>query len=106
MGKRLSQDAWILPLILGTCLLLIFLLGRGIPQQIERLERIRSAQAELQPYIEREQAYNQALQEELKAVSSPEFAEKWARENARWARPGEVVLDLSVPTPGVQPPED
>ncbi|HEY76071.1 MAG TPA: hypothetical protein G4O00_07815 [Thermoflexia bacterium] len=106
MGKRLSQNFWAIPIILGTCLLLIFLLGRNIPEQVERLEKIQDAQAQLQPYIDRERQYNQALQEELEEVASPEFVEKWARENQRWARPGEVVLSLPTPAPDVLSPEN
>jgi len=103
MGTRPSQNTWAIPVLLGVCLVMIFLLGRGISDQIERLERIQAAQAQLQSYIDQEQEYNQALQAELEEVTSPEFPEKWGRENLHWARPGEVVLSIPAPTPGPIP---
>ncbi|HHS98565.1 MAG TPA: hypothetical protein ENK08_11870 [Chloroflexi bacterium] len=101
MGKRLSQNAWVVPVVIGICLLAIFLLGRDLPQQIGRLERIQAAQSHLRPYLESERSRQQALQEQLEEVASPEFVEKWARERGHWARPGEVLLVL--PTPVLEP---
>ncbi|HID89549.1 MAG TPA: hypothetical protein EYP52_07560 [Anaerolineae bacterium] len=103
MGTRPTRNAWAIPVVLGVCLLMIFLLGRGISDQVERLERIRAAQAQLQSYIDQEQEYNRALQVELEEVTSPDFPEKWGRENLHWARPGEVVLSIPVPTPSPFP---
>lgn len=103
MGTRPTRNAWAIPVVLGVFLLMIFLLGRGISDQVERLERIRAAQAQLQSYIDQEQEYNRALQVELEEVTSPDFPEKWGRENLHWARPGEVVLSIPVPTPSPFP---
>ncbi len=73
-------------------LVVVGVTARGVWQQIARLRQIRVAQMELQSQIQYEQARKQALEKELRRVSSPEYAEEWARVYGGMVRPGEVRL--------------
>lgn len=64
----------------------------GVWQQIARLQRIRAAQMELQAQIQYEKERKQALEETLRRLSSPEYAEEWARVYGGMVYPGEVRL--------------
>lgn len=102
MPGRSPQTSWWIPALMAAGLMLIAYLGWGIWDQVERLQRIQAAQAELAPYLERERAIERALSKELEEVSSPAYVEKWARERLGMAFPGEVRVVL----PPAEPPTD
>ncbi len=89
-------------------LVVVGLLVWGVGQQLYRLSELRAAEAELLPLLEHEQERNAQLLQKLAHVSSPTYAEEWARVHAGMVRPGEVraVVTLPEETPAPLPSAD
>ena len=88
----------------------------GFGQQEARARQMRTEEIRLERAVAARQVYHDDLVAELEYVRSDEYVEQWAREDAKMARSGEVVVvvpkgssaepavdALSTPTPEPQP---
>ena len=67
--------------------LLINLLGR-----VQSEQAMRSAQEQMAVQVKNNQLQYEQLQAALAYAQSEAYTEQWARQQAHWARPGEVVV--------------
>jgi cell division protein FtsB len=61
-------------------------------QQLMRARQMRAEEMRLERSVAAEQARHDELVAQLEYVQSDEYVEQWAREDAKMARPGEVVV--------------
>ncbi len=75
----------------------------GVGQQVARARQMRAEEVRLEQAVAAKQAYHDELLVQLEYVRSDEYVEQWAREDAKMARPGEVVVVVldDVPTEAV-----
>jgi len=64
----------------------------GFGQQLALARQIRAEEMRLERRVEAEQARNEDLVAELEYVQSDEYVERWAREERKMARPGEIAV--------------
>jgi cell division protein FtsB len=78
-------------------------IGGGIAwaftQQIAAARQMRAEEARLEQVAAAKQAYYEALEAELEYVKSDDCVEQWAREEAKMAKPGEVVVIVVKDSP-------
>lgn len=84
-----------------------FLIGVawGFGQQLSLGHQMRLEEQQLEYIVATEQARHEELVAELEYVRSDEYVERWAREEARMVRPGEVPV-VVVPEPSAEPSSD
>jgi len=104
MGKRFRWETWGVVAAVTVGLAIVAALVWGIGEQVERLRSIQASEAELRPLLAREEARQERLLEELAHVSSPDYSERWARAYGGMARPGEVLLVVSLPEESTEAP--
>ncbi|MGD1996536.1 MAG: hypothetical protein PVH62_07160 [Anaerolineae bacterium] len=97
MKKESQNETWVLAAGALVGLAILAALGRGIWGQVEQLRRIQAAEAKLLPVVSRERERQEELLDTLRRVSSPGYAEEWARIYAGMVRPGEVRLVVPLP---------
>lgn len=97
MRRLLRLEAWVAIAAVAMALLLLLALTRGLVGQLNQLREIRAAQATLMPLIAHEQQRQQTLLQEVTRVSSPTYAEEWARVYGGMTQPGEVRLVVALP---------
>lgn len=100
MRRLLRLEAWVAIAAVMMALLLLLALTRGLLGQLNQLREIRAAQATLVPLIAHEEQQQQTLLQEMARVSSPAYAEEWARVYGGMTRPGEVRLVVDLPEEG------
>jgi cell division protein FtsB len=91
-------------------------IGWAFVQQLTLAQDLRAEVTRLERMAATEEARGNSLEDELAFVKTDEYVEKWAREEAKMARPGEVVVippadseesdRRSAPTSGSQSPAD
>ncbi len=64
----------------------------GFGQQVARARQMRAEELRLEQAVAAKQAYHDELAAQLEYVRSDEYVEQWAREDAKMARPGEVIV--------------
>ncbi len=64
----------------------------GFGQQVVRARQMRAEEVRLEQAVAAKQAYHDELIAQLEYVRSDEYVEQWAREDAKMARPGEIVV--------------
>jgi cell division protein FtsB len=105
-----QQRKWMMAAAALVVLVAVGTLARGLWRQIRRLQELAAAEAELAPLIVHEEEQNQQLLDQLDRVSSPEYAEEWARVDAGMTLPDEVRVVVSLeeepdePVPPTPPP--
>jgi cell division protein FtsB len=105
-----QQRKWMMAAAALVVLVAVGTLARGLWRQIRRLQELAAAEAELAPLIVHEEEQNQQLLDQLDRVSSPEYAEEWARVDAGMTLPDEVQVVVSLeeepdePVPPTPPP--
>jgi cell division protein FtsB len=67
-------------------------LAWGFGQQLTRARQIRAEEVRLEQKVEAEQVRYEELTTELEYVQSDEYVERWAREERKMARPGEIAV--------------
>jgi cell division protein FtsB len=77
-------------------------------RQISLAQQLRVEEKRLEQLVATEQARHEALTAQLTYVESDEYVERWARVEAKMARPGEVVVvspleDNGLPPSGSEP---
>jgi cell division protein FtsB len=75
----------------------------GFTQQIARARQMRTEEIRLEQTVTAEQAHHDDLVAQLDYVRSDEYVEKWAREDMRMAKSGEVVVIIADDA-GAEPP--
>jgi cell division protein FtsB len=68
-------------------------------QQIAAARQMRAEEARLEQVAAAKQATYEALEAQLEYVKSDEYVEQWAREDAKMAKPGEVVVIVVKDSP-------
>lgn len=91
------KERWVLIGALFVFVLVAGAVGWSFWRQIDRLHELRLAEQELLPLVDSAEARNRELRETLAHVSSPDYAEEWARTQAGMARPGEVRVVVAPP---------
>lgn len=83
-----------LAVIFTVCVILILLgsLAWGFAQQLIRARKILVEEMRLEQKVAAAQARHEALVKQLEYVRSEEYVERWARVEAKLARPGEIVV--------------
>jgi cell division protein FtsB len=64
----------------------------GFGQQIAAARQMRAEEVRLEQVAAAKQATYEALEAQLEYVKSDEYVEQWAREDAKMAKPGDVVV--------------
>jgi len=90
-------EQWIVLATIIVTLVIIGALVRGLWRQIDRLQELRAAEAELTPLVAHAEERNTQLREELEHIDAPDYIEEWARVDGGMARPGEVRLVVPLP---------
>ena len=100
-------------IILSTVVVIVGSIAWGFTQQVARARLMRAEEVRLEQTVTARQTHHEELVAQLDYVHSDEYVEKWAREDARMAKPGEVVIILledpgpesrSNPQPTATPP--
>jgi cell division protein FtsB len=85
----------------------------GFGQQVAHARQMRVEEMRLERTVAAKQVYHDDLLAQLEYVRSEEYVEQWAREDAKMARSGEVVVvvskepsaELAVDAPSTPPSE-
>jgi len=92
---------------LGAAILLTLLivggLGWAFVQQVSLAEELRAEVTELEHAVATQEAKQRYLTATLTYVHTDAYAEEWAREEARMAKPGEIVIIPLVESGAPQP---
>jgi cell division protein FtsB len=64
----------------------------GFSQQLALARQMREEEMRLEQAVAAERARNEELQARLEYVKSDEYVERWAREEAKMAKPEEIVI--------------
>jgi len=64
----------------------------GLGQQVARARQMRAEEMRLEQAVAAKQVHHDGLVVQLEYVRSDEYVEQWAREDAKMARPGEVIV--------------
>lgn len=88
---------------LAVALAVVGAIAWAFAQQLALAQQVRAREMELERLVVAERARHDTLVAELDYVRSDEYAERWAREEAKMARPGEVVVVLVAGSDGESP---
>jgi|YNPBryantNP2012_1023418.scaffolds.fasta_scaffold00917_6 cell division protein FtsB len=91
------KERWVLIGVLFVFVLVAGAVGWSFWRQLDRLHELRMAEQELVPLVNSAEARNRELRETLARVSSPDYAEEWARTQAGMTRMGEVRVVVNLP---------
>lgn len=72
----------------------------GFGRQITLIRQLRAEEKRLERVLKAERARHEELTAKLKRVKSDTYVEQWAREEAKMAKPGEVVIIMTSDTDG------
>ena len=75
----------------------------GFGQQLTLAQQMRAEERRLEQAVATEQARHEELGARVEYVGSDEYVERWAREEAKMSRPGEVVVIPIAQANGEQP---
>ena len=98
---QLNRETWVVAGVVLVGLAILAALAWGVWEQVEQLRCIEAAEAELMPLVAREKEWHEQLLLELEHVSSPGYAEEWARVYPGMAGTGEVPMVVSLPEEAV-----
>jgi len=111
IGKP-NRSQLTLSILLLTALLIGGLIVWGFWQQFALAKQLRLEEKKLESQVAAARKRNEELASELTYVQSDEYVERWARENLRMAKPGEVVvvplwaeMEEDAPAQETPPPE-
>jgi cell division protein FtsB len=95
-------------IILTIVVVIVGSIAWGFTQQVARARQMRTEEIRLEQIVTARQAQYEELEARLDHVHSDEYVEKWAREDARMAKPGEVVVIIAEdsglgPSPNLPP---
>jgi cell division protein FtsB len=82
-------------IILSIVVVIVGSIVWGFTQQVARARQMRTEEIRLEQTVTARQAQYEELVARLDYVHSDEYVEKWAREDARMAKPGEVVVIIA-----------
>jgi len=72
----------------------------GFGRQLVLARQMRAEEIRLEQAVAAEQSRHDELAAQLKYVKSDEYVERWARAEAKMAKPGEVVVVLTADADG------
>jgi cell division protein FtsB len=82
-------------IVLSIIVVIVGSIAWGFTQQVARARQMRAEEIRLEQTVATKQAQYEELVARLDYVHSDECVEKWAREEARMAKPGEVVVIIA-----------
>lgn len=91
-------------IILSIVVVIVGSVAWGFTQQIARARQMRTEEIHLEQTVTARQVHYDDLVARFEYVHSDEYVEKWAREDVRMAKPGEVVVIIVADASTESPP--
>lgn len=89
---RQRKDFILNPIVISIVAVIVIVAAFNFWQNIEKMNHLQSKIDEMEEKIEKAEAENEELREQLENTNDPEYIEEVAREKLGLVKPGEMLL--------------
>ncbi len=89
---RQRKDFILNPIVISIVAVIVIVAAFNFWQNIEKMNHLQSKIDEMEEKIEKAEAENEELKEQLENTNDPEYIEEVAREKLGLVKPGEMLL--------------